>query len=81
MQCPKCFKPLNKENNSYKCQNNHCYDISKEGYINLETLVANLGSAKEDVKVTLTATATNGEASQEVKVEVTIKYVKGEIAE
>ena len=57
------------------------WTADKEGYINLETLEANLGATKEDVKVTLTATATNGEASQEVKVEVTIKYVKGEIAE
>ena len=57
------------------------WTADKEGYINLETLVANLGSAKEDVKVTLTATATNGEFSQEVKVEVTIKYTKDQIAE
>ena len=57
------------------------WTVDKEGYINLETLVADLGNAKEDVKVTLTATATNGAASQEVKVEVTIKYVKAEIAE
>jgi len=57
------------------------WTVDKEGYINLETLVADLGNAKEDVKVTLTTTATNGAASQEVKVEVTIKYVKAEIAE
>ena len=57
------------------------WTADKEGYINLETLVADLGNTKEDVKVTLTTTATNGDASQEVKVEVTIKYVKAEIAE
>lgn len=33
--CPKCFNKLTKENKSYKCTNNHTYDISKEGYTNL----------------------------------------------
>ena len=47
MQCPKCFKILNKENNSYKCSNNHCYDISKEGYINLLLSKTNAGDNKE----------------------------------
>ena len=37
--CPKCGKKLYKTDNSYKCSNNHTYDISKEGYINL--LLAN----------------------------------------
>ena len=38
--CPKCKQKLNIENElfiqnkSYKCNNNHCYDISKEGYTN-----------------------------------------------
>ncbi len=33
--CPKCKEKLNIENNSYRCINSHCYDISKEGYVNL----------------------------------------------
>ena len=37
--CPKCQKLLKKVNNSYLCLNNHCYDISKDGYVNL--LLAN----------------------------------------
>ena len=37
--CPKCQKLLKKVNNSYLCSNNHCYDISKDGYVNL--LLAN----------------------------------------
>lgn len=37
--CPKCKEKLFIDNNSYKCLNNHTYDISKEGYVNL--LLAN----------------------------------------
>jgi len=33
--CPKCSQKLNKVNNTYKCLNNHSYDIAKQGYINL----------------------------------------------
>lgn len=33
--CPKCLKKLTKVNNMYKCEDNHCYDIAKEGYVNL----------------------------------------------
>ena len=39
--CPLCNNYLTKndKNNFYKCTNNHCYDIAKEGYTNL--LLAN----------------------------------------
>lgn len=33
--CPVCFCDLNRENGSYKCENNHCFDISKYGTLNL----------------------------------------------
>lgn len=33
--CPVCKKPLKKITYSYKCQNNHNYDIAKQGYVNL----------------------------------------------
>lgn len=33
--CPVCDKALEKINNGYRCENNHCFDISKEGYVNL----------------------------------------------
>ena len=33
--CPVCFCDLNRENGSYKCENNHCFDISKFGTLNL----------------------------------------------
>lgn len=33
--CPVCGKSLHKENRSYKCENRHCFDEAKEGYVNL----------------------------------------------
>lgn len=33
--CPKCKMPLHTDGRTTKCDNNHCYDISKEGYVNL----------------------------------------------
>ncbi len=33
--CPKCKCKLNKIDNSYKCDNNHSFDIAKRGYVNL----------------------------------------------
>ena len=33
--CPNCGKQLYKNNNSLICDNKHCFDISKEGYVNL----------------------------------------------
>lgn len=47
MLCPKCLSKLYKENNSFKCINNHTYDISKEGYINLLLSKTNSGDNKD----------------------------------
>lgn len=33
--CPICGNELFKENRTIKCVNNHCFDIAKEGYVNL----------------------------------------------
>lgn len=33
--CPICGKPLSKAENSLKCSDGHCFDISKSGYVNL----------------------------------------------
>ena len=33
--CPVCGKGLTNENKSYRCENGHCFDISREGYVNL----------------------------------------------
>ncbi|MGN8914619.1 putative RNA methyltransferase [Anaerofustis butyriciformans] len=33
-KCPICKNEMYIENNTLKCQNNHCFDIAKKGYIN-----------------------------------------------
>ena len=33
--CPKCKKELVLNDKSYKCENGHCYDVAKKGYVNL----------------------------------------------
>ncbi len=33
--CPFCKKSLKRENGSLVCENNHCFDIAKEGYVHL----------------------------------------------
>ena len=33
--CPVCKSGLNKKDNVFICENNHCYDIAKQGYVNL----------------------------------------------
>ncbi|MGN0447119.1 MAG: putative RNA methyltransferase [Acutalibacteraceae bacterium] len=35
--CPVCGKKLYKENRSFFCENRHCFDMAKEGYVNLLT--------------------------------------------
>lgn len=42
--CPVCKQSLALEENSYKCEIGHCFDIAKEGYVNL--LVANKKNSK-----------------------------------
>jgi len=42
--CPICSAPLAIENRTYKCPKNHCFDIAKEGYVNL--LPANRKNSK-----------------------------------
>ena len=33
--CPVCKKKLIRSGNSYQCENRHCFDLAKEGYLNL----------------------------------------------
>lgn len=33
--CPVCGGQLNKNGSSYRCENRHCFDEAKEGYVNL----------------------------------------------
>lgn len=47
MICPICRKKLNKIDNTFKCENNHSFDISKQGYINLLLNSKNSGDNKE----------------------------------
>ena len=35
LACPKCHEPLEIEGKTCKCINNHCYDIARQGYMNL----------------------------------------------
>lgn len=53
LACPKCHYPLHLENKTFKCENNHCYDLSKRGYINLllnpDKATNNPGDSKESL--------------------------------
>lgn len=33
--CPICKKSLSRNNNNYICSDNHCYNIARQGYVNL----------------------------------------------
>ena len=35
--CPVCGKSLKPDKSSYRCKNGHCFDIAKNGYVNLLT--------------------------------------------
>lgn len=45
--CPICKKSGIIENNSFKCESNHCFDISKYGYINFCTNNKHRGYSKQ----------------------------------
>lgn len=53
LACPKCHKPIVKIDNSYKCENGHCYDLSKSKYLNLllnpDKSTNNPGDSKESL--------------------------------
>lgn len=53
LACPKCHLPLSLDNKTFRCQKNHCYDISKRGYINLllnpDKATNNPGDSKESL--------------------------------
>lgn len=44
-KCPKCHRGLKQIGKTLKCENNHCYDISHKGYVNL--LLVNQTHAKD----------------------------------
>ena len=51
--CPVCGLPLEKSEKSYFCAGNHCYDISKSGYVNL--LLSQKGGTHGDDKLMVSA--------------------------
>ena len=51
--CPKCGKELEQRNNTMRCPDNHCYDMAREGYVNLllTTKSGNkIGDSKESAR-------------------------------
>lgn len=48
--CPNCKTTLKKINNTYKCLNNHSFDIAKEGYVNLLLNQPKAGDNKQMIK-------------------------------
>lgn len=48
--CPVCQGQLHKENKSFICEKNHCFDMAKEGYVNLLTGKHKSGSLIGDNK-------------------------------
>ena len=49
MICPKCNEKLVKVDKTFKCSNNHSYDIAKQGYVNLFLNGKISGDSKEMV--------------------------------
>lgn len=47
--CPICNRELNKDNKAFKCFNKHNFDISKEGYLNLNHSSQHGGDSKESI--------------------------------
>ena len=53
--CPICKMPLFRKGNTFSCQNNHCYDLSKEGYLNLKKQGRGLSGVTGDSREMLLA--------------------------
>ena len=49
--CPVCGSVLNQADNTLKCENNHCFDISKNGYVNLLTKGGKKGHGDDKLMV------------------------------
>ena len=47
--CPKCRRPLILNDRVFRCENNHCFDMAKSGYVNLLLNNTNAGDNKEMV--------------------------------
>lgn len=53
--CPKCKEKLERKNQSFLCPNNHCYDISKNNYVNLLLCNQKKSKAPGDDKLMIVA--------------------------
>ena len=50
LRCPFCRKPLRRETNSLICENRHCFDIAKSGYVTLTQASGSSGDDREMVR-------------------------------
>ncbi len=48
-RCPICAAPLVCDGRTYRCENRHCYDISKRGYVNLLPPKSNVPGDNRDM--------------------------------
>ena len=44
LKCPVCGNTLHREDRTLRCQKGHCYDVARQGYVNL--LMSNHSTAK-----------------------------------
>lgn len=47
MNCPICHKSLQKENKTWRCENGHCFDQARQGYLNLSRKQKQSGDNKQ----------------------------------
>lgn len=50
MNCIFCKRELKREGNSFRCENGHCFDIAKQGYVNMSRKQKDTGDNKEMVR-------------------------------
>ena len=55
--CPVCKRQLLTEGRVYKCESGHCFDISKEGYVNLMPSTKSFDSSGDDKEMVRARTA------------------------
>lgn len=53
--CPVCGAPLRREGGSLKCRERHCFDIAKQGYVNLLTAAGKHARVPGDNKLMVSA--------------------------
>lgn len=50
LRCPICGAPLSRENRSFVCPARHCFDIAKQGYVNLLPVTQKLSKHPGDTR-------------------------------